>query len=531
MYLNEFPSSLNEFDRSDNLEQSIDKKTLIHSFRPKNYYQFSIILSSKIKQYNSNKDNLILNEIKGFLRFRHNYIEDHDFVSSEESWYLLNFRKYVRDLHLSLNNLIDKHPIDYAVEKIIEKIRMGCEFYEIKNNTKIDNLIFVGETPNQINFYQTQFKLLIIVCKDGKNLNISNVNDKIIIIFTSQNAVYLENINNCTNIFQIYVEGEGNNFVCLPVNNPFQSAAHFFFKFTKEIFGSKFNLHQTDLNEISSLQEIFHQANTQYFPRLLDNDLFSKIKELRGRIERLNNILQSYAHKNFYDLNNSFYSLKISYGTLRFYVDLDKKINFSLNRIKKNNALYMKANASGEAKDLIFSEENFSSALGVNLECLFYENKYASVDCETRVGKGRSDIEIRINKKTISFIENKVIKFNDNPDDKIITGIDQLFARYSENFSINGDPSLRLYLILFSYDKNISDIENGIINSIKVYSERNNFSFTLHETKENSMRFSYVRKTFHFDNKIRFIDIISCNLELDAIKKMKDRIKRTNYIN
>jgi hypothetical protein len=524
-----YVDEIDEFERNEYLEKSIDYKTIINSITPKNYYQFSIALNSCVKKYNSTRDNIILSDIKDFLRIRHRYIEDHNFLSREEEFYLSNFKKYVHDLHCCLNNSINQYPIDYAIGQILDKIRMGYEINEIKNLVKLEHLHVIEETQWYIRLYQERYKISIIICNDGNKLNIEDSNNKLILIFTSHHSINLENIKNCTNIFDIYVKDENNYFIRLSIDSTLRSAAHLFFRFTRKINESRICISKIDEDEIHSLQDIFYQTDSYNFPPFGDTDLFAKIKELRSRVDRLKNILFAWPHIGYQELSNCSYFLKLSYGTLKFYADLDKKIIFCLNKIKKNNALYMKSGAGGDAKDLIFSEENFSSALGINLECLFYEHRFASVDCETRVGKGRSDIEIKINKKTISFIENKVVKFNDDPEKKIATGIDQLFARYSENYSINGDPSLRLYLILFSYDKKISDIENSIISALDSYSKRNGIIFTKHEQKENSMRFSYIRNALHFDKKLRFIDVISCNLELDAISRMSDRTKKSDY--
>lgn len=527
---NEIYPGIPYFNRSQDLELSIDSKLFINSsFITKNYYQFSSLLCSLVSKYESSRSNLNLTAIKDFVRYRHSYIENHDNLTYEESHYLNSLKTHVHKLHLHLNNLIDKHPVTYAVDLILEKIKSGVKVVDLHSTVSLNDCHVSLDPNGLISFHLMRNKMKVIVCTDESLLKISDTNNLIIIIFASIKPITLNSIKNCTNIYDVYIQEDSKNFLHLPTHNPLQSAAHLFFKFHTRLQKSNFKLADFVEFEVNSLYTEFYDLNTHEFLWKIDQGVFEKLKDLKRKVEKINNLVSSNLNQNFLEMQNCANYLKTAYGTLKFYANLDKKIDFSLGKIKRNSTLYMKSGAGGDYKDLIFSEENFSSILSISLECLFYGDRLSNIVCENRVGKGRSDIEITINKNTVSFIESKVIKLGEDSSKKISEGVDQLFSRYSENYVINGDPSLRLYLVLFSYDKDMNNLAHKISSELIIYSERNNLTINLIEEKENVLRFSYLHKTTHFADKLRFIDIIVCNLELGSRKKIHDRMRGTTY--
>lgn len=202
-------------------------------------------------------------------------------------------------------------------------------------------------------------------------------------------------------------------------------------------------------------------------------------------------------------------------------------IEYSLGEFKVNNALYI-ISGSGKTKDegICFGEENLSSIMASNITCLFNDNRIM-VDCESRVGVGRTDIRIKRGRTCLGIVECKLIKGSTDVAKKTREGIHQLYGRYSENMSLNFGRETELYLIIFTYDKNFLSIEKSIKKAIDQYKESNSLTMNLLKRSHNSIQFEYLPKEIGelFSPKRKVITLYVCNLEINYSKKTAEAIK------
>lgn len=207
--------------------------------------------------------------------------------------------------------------------------------------------------------------------------------------------------------------------------------------------------------------------------------------------------------------------------------NLQHYIELSLGEFKINNALYI-LSGSGRVKDerISFGEENLSSIMASNIRCLFNDNRII-VDCESRVGAGRTDIQVKRGRACLGIIECKLIRGSEDVSKKTRDGIHQLYDRYSENISFNLGRETQLYLVIFTYDKVFSKIEKSIKIAIDQYKERNSLSMKLLKRSDNSIQFEYMSEEVGvlFSSKRKVITVYVCNLEIDYAKRTAEAVK------
>ncbi|MGT0149185.1 hypothetical protein ACT691_03630 [Vibrio metschnikovii] len=147
------------------------------------------------------------------------------------------------------------------------------------------------------------------------------------------------------------------------------------------------------------------------------------------------------------------------------------------------------------------------------------------------VGNGRSDVCLSAEREIFGLIEAKLITKNSNVEAETRNAIDQLFSRYSENESIDGSASVSLYLIIFAYDKDFKSLAESIQSAIISYSNRNDLVYERIDNTENGIKFLYKenRNNFGFMDKIRVIDIMVCNMEIDYKTSSKQRTQNKSY--
>ncbi|MGY5586048.1 hypothetical protein [Vibrio cincinnatiensis] len=218
-------------------------------------------------------------------------------------------------------------------------------------------------------------------------------------------------------------------------------------------------------------------------------------------------------------------------NTLQSKFDLRNNISVALSEIKKNNTLYIVSKGNKKNEDYAFGEENLTAILASNLRCLYYPQKNVSVYCEAMVGNGRSDVCLSAEREMFGLIEAKLITKSSNVEAETRNAIDQLFSRYSENESIDGSASVSLYLIIFAYDKDFKSLAESIKSAIISYSERNDLVYEMIDNTENGIKFLYKenRNNLGFMDKIRVIDIMVCNMEIDYKTSSKQRTQNKSY--
>ncbi|HHX8350685.1 TPA: hypothetical protein ACVOYN_004515, partial [Vibrio diabolicus] len=182
-------------------------------------------------------------------------------------------------------------------------------------------------------------------------------------------------------------------------------------------------------------------------------------------------------------------------------------------------------------EDYAFGEENLTAILASNLRCLYYPQQNVSVHCEAMVGNGRSDVSLSVGRETFGLIEAKLINKKSNVESETRNAIEQLFSRYSENDNIDGNSSVSLCLIIFAYDKDFRALAKSVQSAVLSYSERNDLIYEGINKTENGIKFLYKEKRsdIGFMDKIRVIDIMVCNMEIDYKTRSKQRTQNKQY--
>lgn len=532
--LNQFNNvkEISEFSKNEKLEFSIDSQVFLQINENKNYYQLTSLLNKYISDYNLIFGNDALYALKNFLRFITTYVKTYKFLSFEENKYLLDLADFIKKLHLRINNKIDKHPIDHAVDIIQEKILLGNTIDDLEKFIDVNDFPIRRRKDGFLELFSLYFKVKILICENDDSFEINDANNSFVVIASSKN-INLDKFKKVTNIIRLYIRVE-DGFIYLPMSNSVRSAARLFFLAYREIKGNNQDFSQSAINEVENLHDDFQRLIDDDFGWRINGDLFDVLKKLRIRVERIKNYISFFeinSRKNVDVILSSLINyLKIAFITLKFRADLDHKIDICLSEIKRSSSLYIKSGSGGGNSDVIFSEDNFSSIIASNLRCLFYSDKSAQINCEALVGKGRSDIEVKVNKRTLAFIESKMIKRGEDTSKKVGEGLDQLFSRYSENYSVNADPCIRLYLLLFSYDKNFNNLADKIYSEIESYAKRNSLVYDKINATENKLTFLYKEERIEFMDKYRILEIEVCNLEVDYKKKSIDRRKKSDYV-
>ncbi len=206
-------------------------------------------------------------------------------------------------------------------------------------------------------------------------------------------------------------------------------------------------------------------------------------------------------------------------------VSLFKDISYSLGQIKESNALYVRSGSNAKTSDYAFGEENLSAILASNLRCMYRRKRHISVDCESRVGNGRSDVEIKYGGDVLGIVESKLVKEKQSISSSIVGGLDQLYERYSENKCIPCNVYVGLYLVVFSHDKKPASFFGKVKEGVDQYSERNNLSYRMIDQSEDSVKFVFkdlVDRSV-FKGRFRVIEVVLCNLEIDYKESSKER--------
>jgi hypothetical protein len=269
--------------------------------------------------------------------------------------------------------------------------------------------------------------------------------------------------------------------------------------------------------------------------RKIDKLALEDIKKLRNSMkassreieDAINDRSQSYISDEMLRLSEV---ISATYNRIKNVLDLNKNIDFALSEIRRNNTLYIVSGNNKKTTDYAFGEENLTSILASNLRCLYRDYRNISIVCEAMVGNGRSDISLGFGNSTFSIIESKLIKEKSDVVKETLNGIHQLYERYGDNTSIEGDAALKLYLVIFSYDKRFEKMSESICLAVKQYAENNNLKHDEISSSENGIMFSYrENRGGGFKSKTRVISILVCNMEVDYKSKSKQKTNRKKY--
>ncbi|OBU19288.1 hypothetical protein AYY20_04840 [Photobacterium aquimaris] len=531
------------FQRNKLLEYSIDKKSMIKDIFPTNLVIFLDVIDEMIDEYNNCNDDISIKKISNFLNNNKIRLNKNNFFSysKEENDYIECFLAYIKDLRLKISGK------SYNRNELI--IFLFEEFTKISQKN-----ITIKEQVNSIYTILCRFKNLggsIVTQKNNILIQIKKYNYHIIIV---NNIDYLtppndnfsfslilnyelfeayDAISKCNNIDYISYKNADDSFNSIYISSILDVCIQ---KISSLIYKLYLNKEKPITEEFKKiLLSIENKINNilccfNERPRKIELLQSEDIKLLRRKVISILCLFNEY-DKNYNNLVSEIKSielcLSILYNKKYERINLEQNILFSVSEIKRNNTLYIISKSNKKNKDFSFGEENLTSILASNLRCIYKENKNIHVTCEAVVGNGRSDVHINLGSKTLGIIEAKLLADNSNVEKQTKNAIDQLYSRYSENQTIEGDKNIDLYLILFAYDKNFNNMITSIKNAIYNYSKKNNLEYEDIDRTENGVKFLYkdTREEHGFRNKERMIHLMVCNMEIDYKSKSADRTK------
>lgn len=533
------------FERNKAIEVTIDRKAALHYIRTESITLFFDVLSELITEFNNKNDRLSLEELNKYIRSSRLTLETHDYESqidvrhpfnNQEVDYLKSAIGYLRKLRessLGKNfNLYDL--IDYI--KGLNLKNVTTDFLNQKINQYLSKYKFIHYYVNiecgNLYIYFHGYDYCISVIFNSNNFVIADRRWMTSLIAVDDVLTLACKLKDTSNVLYLYYIDKHGLFNRLDVKKPFDW-------YLRKIDGLLYDMNHSQTliyNELWSARELASSLNCITHEYQLEIDSF-KIDDIKLLRHKLMKVLNS-VHSDFHVSRNVIITLKflidsipMTYNIAKSKFDLRKKISIALSEIRKNNTLYIVSKGNKKNEDYAFGEENLTAILASNLRCLYYQQKNVSVYCEAMVGNGRSDVCLSIGGETFGLIEAKLINKNSNVESETRNAIDQLFSRYSENESIDGSPKFSLYLIIFAYDKDFKVLAKSIQSAILSYSERNGLVYDGIKKTENGIKFLYKerRSVFGFMDKVRVIDIMVCNMEIDYKTKSKQRVQNKSY--
>lgn len=317
-------------------------------------------------------------------------------------------------------------------------------------------------------------------------------------------------------------------------------------KFTQHLTSSALNIIDLELNRIKDIV-IKLEYIEEYLPRNQYKTTFDlttvgrEIKLLRQSIMRLDG-----ENRYNYDMlpreqgeisrikQVTITTLNILINQLDTSINFDNNLIFSLDQIKQNSTLYLTSNNEKKSVENSLGEENLSGIVATTLRGIHLNNTYISVCTEQALGCGRSDITIKSHNKIIGHVEFKMIKKTHPVAAKTQEALHQLFHRYSENDGIEDQSQQGLYLVLFTHDKQFRFFAKQIQDATIEYAKNNNYTYEVANSNKRENRFSFYltepREDLEFANKVRLINVILCNLEVDHQTSKKQATNNKPYV-
>ncbi|WP_350431368.1 hypothetical protein ABIS04_13305 [Shewanella sp. H8] len=533
--------------RNIQLEKAIDRKYAFHCITFESLGLFLDLLDELISDCNENKDRYSKGKVHDFLRLRRLQIEGNqynvDLFNNEEIYYINSFREYISNIRsIILGNSFDisqliRHITDNIIKSALEYENNPEALIEIIRTflSRFDHLYYsIKNNFGNINLYIHKYQYCISVINNAIDFELADHRWLTSLIVTRDVHDVFSKVKKSNNLDLIIYKNDFNFFSTVNVRTPFDWCIRKVDDILQELEKST---EEKALKEklwgIKEKIKFFQSVSPFYLTKKEHLDL-EDIKLLRRKFISLFECVDDYhflnkdIHKN---LRSIAYMLSATYNRILNCLELEQKISFSLSEIKKNNTLYIISKNNKKNQSFSFGEENLTSILASNLRCLYKEYPNISVNCEAMVGNGRSDVRLSMGNKTFGLIEAKLINQTSNVENETRNAIDQLYSRYSENENIEGDAEIDLYLILFSYDKNFRKLAKSIKASIYSYSERNSLEYEKISMTENGVRFIYKeqRSNFDFLDKIRTINVMVCNMEIDYKSTSKQRTSNKIY--
>lgn len=534
------------FIRDKEIENTIDKKMVINSIKFDSLSLILNVLDDFICEYNLQKDEYLLNGIRRFLiKITQKFFYMHStYYSSKENHYILLFKAYIKNICIifevpqhTKKDLI-WHFIKSAQNAILKTGTVNEETLNIiKDEISKFNIPFnIDEKKGNIYIYLHSYKYGIYIIDNPSEYSYFIQNSYFVCMIVNKDISSIsKKIDRVSNLDIVAYLNRQGFFTCLDVSTPWDWCKMKLNEVSNLIKQKNtFIEHPEVINR--SIQEIFIKIDTvssmlSWYERDESKLNQKDIKLIRQKAFALyGQFNSSYPQHRKIQLNikSVINRLSQAYNQISNARNLDQNIAYALSEIKKNNTLYILSKSKKNLENA-FGEENLTSILASNLRCLYREHRSISIDCEAMVGNGRSDIRLQINNKTLSIIEAKLIKPKSNIEQETRIAIDQLYARYGENEGIECDSRIELYLVLFAYDKCFCHMAKKIKNAVHSYAERNTLEYEKIDSTENCIRFLYKEPREEFLDKIRVINVMVCNMEIDFKSQRAQRIKDSNF--
>lgn len=533
------------FNRNKEIEAEIDRKFAFYSIRIESITLYFNVLDELICDFNNIKDRLSLSKLNNYISSRRLSLESYDYdnviynghpFNNQEVDYLKSVTEYLRNLRESkigsrfhLYNLID-----YIKDVALKSTSISYIKSEVERYISHYRFIYyhVDETCGNLYVYLHKYDYCIAVILNSDKFEIVNQRWVTSMIVLDNVSKIVSKAKSSNNVIYIYYLSRHEFFERVYIGKPFD----WYLRKIEYLLSSVEKKHTLILDNLFSAREIAHSLNqiTHEYQMKIDEFKVHDIKQLRNKLMKVLNLSDE-----SFDVNKQFIvtlkilidTIPLTYNAVKSKFDLRQKISFALSEIRKNNTLYIVSKNNKKNEDYAFGEENLTAILASNLRCLYYPQQNVSVHCEAMVGNGRSDVSLSVGRETFGLIEAKLINKKSNVESETRNAIEQLFSRYSENDNIDGNSSVSLCLIIFAYDKDFRALAKSVQSAVLSYSERNDLIYEGINKTENGIKFLYKEKRsdIGFMDKIRVIDIMVCNMEIDYKTRSKQRTQNKQY--
>lgn len=536
------PLTLPEFKRTPSIERDLDRAIFFGFRTTTSITSFMDILESEISYYNSHQqesqDNILNNILSKQPLNLSNFT-----AGAEHLEYIKELNRHIESIKIQLQALPARLTTAQIYQLIIRKIQnnnisrtieeLGCAIREtIQNNTK--ELISINIVEKNLRIWIPSKKFYFSLVPEPHDYqHLESIYPLHLIIFEKRTeSIDIERLRLMSKVTGITIKSNREKL------EPIEST-QFYCIFAQDL--------KTTIKDLSNLSEIpktliasaSDLLNSIYIVDYnLSDDPFD-FKGAKNEAKALRNKLFNFkldyknlsGHRTVRQLFDLLRRVGLFLGNLLKKIEIEKdfesRLYLCLREIKQNNCLYIISKNIEKTDAIVYGEENLSAIIASNLRCLHANSININIECESWVGNGRSDVKISVGNTPIAIVESKLLREKTNIRQETINGIDQLYARYSENITITDSSHIGLYLVLFCYDKKTLTIDTKIRQAMHDYCEHNKLSHTKIAHTENTITYQLKEavEISEFYAKIRTITICVCNLEIAYKSKQLDRTR------
>lgn len=548
--MNQEHTPISSFDRNTDLESRIDRIIALHYMHSESIKLYLDVMDELVEEYNQNSDRYNIGRLSNYIKYAtvntrrytdlqslrsNNYFNNSevDYLRSLDEYLtdlrstFLGFRFTIVDFHHYIQNVIKKH----NQESVLDCELMQAEIIQYVNKFKylaFRTQIIGGNLYVYLHNYR---KYCIVLVGNSETFQTVDERWHVTIIVLNRAPLLLSKIKDSYNITFIDYLSDRGHFNRIDVRSPLDWCVIKLHHIIMNV--ERFESTQAIVTRLSKVVLELKKIDdySKIYPVGIGDLDINEIKLQKRKLIGIDDdLLECFDHKcnSKRDLCMVIRALGLLCKTIENYFNLDSSISFAISEIKKSNTLYIVSKNLKKDESISFGEENLSAILASNLRCLLHKQENITVNCESMVGNGRSDVRVNIGNKTIGIIESKLIKKGKNVEEETRNALDQLYSRYSENECLENHRDVKLYLVIFSYDKNFKTMAKSIKTAIYSYAKRNDLDYEKIEMSENGMTFIYTESRNHLGllDKERTIKIMICNMEIDYQSRSKQRTQR-----